>query len=915
MSRPQDVRFTFSSTADIAFEVVSFELSEGISELFCLNVELISESANADFATLLDKPATLTLFQGGQAVRYVHGLISQFEQGKTGFRRTWYRARIEPELARANLQSDWRIFQQRSVPQILQQLFKARHWGACTQRLTEPHQTREFCVQAGELDLAFYQRLAAEEGLLSIFQHSEAGHSLILADHIATFGILQDEPLVYAPNPGGDPAQPALHSFTYREHVRSSEQTQRDYTFTHPRYNLEQQEQAMHLDHQSSGYERYDYPGRYKHDNAGKPFTRTRLLALRSDARTVEVTGDDARLVPGLAFDLVGHPREDMNIGWRAVHIHHSGQQHTALEEESADSRVGTRYSLTATLIPDTLQWQAPLLPKPCIEGPQIATVVGPATEEVYCDEHARVRLQFPWDREDRNDDRSSCWVRVCQSWAGAGWGHVALPRIGQEVLVAFLNGDPDQPMVIGRSYHAINRTPYKLPEFKAISPIRSKELHGQRHNELRLDDTHGQISATLMTNHQHTALNMGFLTHPRPDGGEPRGEGFELRTDAHGVVRAGGGLLLTTQLRARAVAHHTDLPECAEQLSIAQQHHATFSQLARDHLAQESGDQDEVAQALSDQHAAIRGTGGNPSANQFPELSEPYLVLHSPAGLASSTPQSTHLTSGEHLALTSGGHTSLAIGKRLLISASRGVRTFVQSLGWRLVAASGDIDIRALKDNINLLAKLNITATAERITLSAKEELVIQAAGSTTTYNAAGITHTTRGQYIAHASNFAYKNAQSQAAAFPQDLKSGTGNLELLQQYANGLAFKGGQYQVEDALGQVFKGVLDANGFAAVAGLAPGPANVQFNKDPVDVWTDPGFPGPHEQIETTTANTTRTHLPVQAQALLETVLNTPPSKNALKAAALSKMPSSVKTLAGSIDASGQRPGNPEKSS
>ncbi|MQU14787.1 MULTISPECIES: DUF2345 domain-containing protein, partial [unclassified Pseudomonas] len=203
-------------------------------------------------------------------------------------------------------------------------------------------------------------------------------------------------------------------------------------------------------------------------------------------------------------------------------------------------------------------------------------------------------------------------------------------------------------------------------------------------------------------------------------------------------------------------------------QLSIAQQHHATFSHLARDHLAQESGDQDDVAQALSDQHAAIRGTGGNPSANQFPELSEPYLVLHSPAGIASSTPQSTHLTSGEHLALTSGGHTSLAIGKRLLISASRGVRTFVQSMGWRLVAASGDIDIRALKDNINLLAKLNITATAERITLSAKEELVIKAAGSSTTYNAAGITHTTSGQYIAHASNFAYKNAQSQAAAFP---------------------------------------------------------------------------------------------------------------------------------------------------
>lgn len=871
MSRPQDVRFTFSSSADIEFDVVSFELTEGISELYCLNVELVSDSANADFATLLDKPAVLTIFQSGQPIRYVHGLISLFEQGKTGFRRTWYRARLEPELARAALQSDWRIFQQRSVPQILEQLFKERQWGACTQRFTEAHQTREFCVQAGELDLTFYQRLAAEEGLLSIFVHNEAAHQLIQADHIATFGIIQGEPVVYEPNPGGAPGQPALHSVTYREQVRTSHQTQRDYTFTHPRYNLQQHEQALHLDHQSSGYERYDYPGRYKHDNAGKPFTHTRLLALRSDARTVEVSGDDARLVPGLAFDLIGHPREDMNIGWRAVRITHSGRQHTALEEESADSTVGTRYSLTATLVPDTLQWQAPLLPKPCIEGPQIATVVGPPNEELYCDEHGRVRLQFPWDREGREDDHSSCWVRVAQSWAGAGWGHMALPRIGQEVLVGFLQGDADQPMVIGRSHHAINRTPYKLPDFKALSPIRSKELHGQRHNELRLDDTQGQISAALMSDHQASALHLGYMTHPRPSGGVPRGEGFELRTDAHGVLRAGGGLLLTTQLRPRAAAHHTDLPESAEQLNTAQQHHATFSSLAREHLAQESGDQDEVADALKAQHAAIRGAGGNPNANQYPELDEPYLVLHSPAGIASSTPQSTHLASGEHLALSSGGHTSLAIGKRLLISASRGVRTFVQSLGWRLVAASGDIDIRALKDNINLLAKLKITATAERITLSAKEELVIQAAGSTTTYNAGGITHTTSGLYTAHATDFVYQSAQSQAAAFPEDLKSGKGNLELFQQYANGHAFKNSEYQVEDALGQILKGKLDANGFAAVSGVSPGPAHVTFGKDPANPWDQGSYFGNLRWTPADASDSSET--PAGIEALAETVL------------------------------------------
>ncbi|MBC3270218.1 type VI secretion system tip protein VgrG [Pseudomonas sp. SWRI81] len=878
MPHPRDVRFTFSSTAAINFDVVSFELTEELCKLYCLTVDLVSTSATADFAQLLDQPATLTIWQGEQPVRHVHGLISRFEQGKTGFRRTAYRAVIEPQLARATLQSDWRIFQQRSVPQILEQLATERRWGACTQHLTETHLPREYCVQAGDLDWDFYQRLAAEEGLLTIFQHSEGGHQLIQADHIASFGVIEGEPLMYEANPGGDQAQPALHSFTYREQVRSAQQAQRDYTFTHPRYNLEQHEQARQLEHQSPDYERYDYPGRYKHDDAGKPFTQTRLQGLRGDARTAEVTGDDARLVPGLAFDLTGHPRDDLNIGWRAVAIHHIGRQYTAMEEEAVDSQVGTHYSFTATLIPDNVEWQAPPRPKPCIEGPQIATVVGPSGEEIYCDEHGRVRLQFPWDRQGQDDDRSSCWVRVTHNWAGAGWGHVALPRIGQEVLVGFVQGDPDQPLIIGRSYHAINRAPYKLPDFKALSPIRSKELHGERHNELRLDDTTGQISAALMSDHAASALTLGYLTHPRPGGGVPRGEGFELRTDAHGVLRAGGGLLLTTQPRPRAAEHHTDLPETAEQLDTARQHHATFASEARDHLAQESGDQDEVADALKAQHSAIRGSGGNPSANHYPELAEPHLVLHSPAGIASSTPQSTHIASGEHLALSSGGHTSLAIGKRLLISASRGVRTFVQSLGWRLVAASGDIDIRALKDNINLLAKLKVTVTAERITLSAKEEIVIQAAGSSTTYNAGGITHATSGLYTAHATDFFYKGAKSQAAAFPEEPKAGKGNLELFQQYANGHAFKGAEYQVTDALGKVIKGKLDGNGFATVAGLAAGPAKVVLGNDPVDAWTDDSFPGPFEQLQITDADSLNKTLPKPLQKRLKDALTDFPS-------------------------------------
>ena len=903
MSNFNDVRFTFSTPADeaIAFDVVSFELTEGVSELYRLEVELVSFADNADFATLLDQPAVLTIWQQDEAVRHVHGLISSFEQGTTGHRRTRYRAVVEPQLARAGLQSDWRIFQHRPVPQLLEELFRERLWGTLTQYVTHPRQNREFCVQAGDLDLDFFWRLSAEEGLISTFEHSEGSHGVVQVDQISQFGSLEGDPVLYVANPGGAQQQPCLRRFAYREQVRTSTQVQRDYSFTHPRYNHEHAMFPQDMGSQSHDYARYDYPGRYKHDNAGKPFTQTKADALFGDARVAEVEGDDARLQPGIAFQLTGHARDDMNILWRPLHIKHKGRQFTALEEEAADAQVGTSYAFTATLIPAQVQWHAPARPKPVIEGPQMAKVVGPPGEEIYCDEHGRVRVQFPWDRFGQDDDKSSCWVRVTQAWAGATWGHMAIPRIGQEVVVSFLNGDPDQPMITGRSYHVVNRPPYRLPDFKAVSPIRSKEHHGKRHNELRLDDTTGQISAALMSDHDHSALHLGYLTHPRHFGGKPRGQGFELRTDTHGVVRAGGGLLLTTELRTRASEHHTDLAETAERLKTAQEYHSTFASEARDHLAQEGGDQDEVGNALKAQHDAIRGSGGNPDANRFPELEDPQLVIASPAGIATSTPESTHIASGEHLGLSTGGHTSLAIGKRLLISASRGVRQFVQSMGWRLVAASGDIDLRALKDNINLLAKLKVTVTAERITLSAKEELVIQAGGSSTTYNAGGIVHATAGQYTAHATDFIYKGSKSEAAAFPEDLKAGAGNLEVLQHYASRHAYDKADYRVEDALGRVFTGTLNSEGFASVAGLASGPAKVTLGKDPTETWS------PASEIKGTNhpaADSTAAEHAIQAaQQIADSILSNAPvtpssdAKGLLKQVLKNRASDEMKTL------------------
>lgn len=497
MPRQSDLRFTFEPLQGDPFDVVSFTLEESLSQPFKLSLELASHSAAIDFNRVLDLAGLFTIWRGETAVRYVHGLVSLFTQGDTGFRRTRYSAVIEPTLKRFDLRSNWRIFQGQTVPDIITSVLAEQQLTDVRREICFDHQPREYCVQAGETDLDFIARLAAEEGLLYTFEHRTDGHTLILTDRVGglgTIGTHKDCPVIYQPMAGGDATEPALTRFHYTEQVRTARQVQRDYTFTHPRYN--QQHTAtgdQDLNNQHKDYERYDYPGRYKRDIAGKPFTKTRLTALRNDAKLAHLEGDDERLQPGLAFDLNDHPREDFNDRWRTIAVQHQGKQHSSLEEESFGSDRGTSYEMHASAIRWTSDWKSPLRDKPCIDGPQIATVVGPPGEEIYCDEWGRVKVQFPWDRSDKNNDQSSCWIRVAQGWAGATWGAMAIPRVGQELIISYLDGDPDQPIATGRAYRQTNLPPYELPKHKTRMTIKSRTHKGAGFNELRFEDELGQ--------------------------------------------------------------------------------------------------------------------------------------------------------------------------------------------------------------------------------------------------------------------------------------------------------------------------------------------------------------------------------------------------------------------------------------
>ncbi|MEI7181995.1 type VI secretion system tip protein VgrG [Pectobacterium carotovorum] len=471
------------------FAVVDFQLSEALNQPFALSLNLASALPDVDFGTVLDQPCELLVWYEGELQRRVSGIISAFAQGDTGFRRTRYQAEVRPALWRLGLRTNARIFQAQKPEVIIGTLLEESGITDYAFALRHDHAPREYCVQYRENDLAFITRLAAEEGMYFFHEFEEGKHRVVFADDA---GALSKGPeLFFNLATQGLSEGEYVRRFRYAEAVSTAEVALKDYSFKTPAYGLLHSKMSGELAHQRESYQHYDYPGRFKQDPSGKAFTGYRLDALRAGAMTGSGESNAAMLMPGSSFTLTEHPNPTLNSGWQLVAITHSGQQPQALEEESGGEP--TTYSNSFEVISAKNTWRADLPYKPMVDGPQIATVVGPAGEEIYCDEYGRIKLQFPWDRYGSSNDQSSCWVRVSQGWAGGQYGLIAIPRIGHEVIVSFLEGDPDQPIVTGRTFHATNPSPYPLPANKTRTSIRTSTHKGSGFNELRFEDQAGQ--------------------------------------------------------------------------------------------------------------------------------------------------------------------------------------------------------------------------------------------------------------------------------------------------------------------------------------------------------------------------------------------------------------------------------------
>eukprot|EP00163_Fabomonas_tropica_P007376 TRINITY_DN170_c0_g1_i5.p1 TRINITY_DN170_c0_g1~~TRINITY_DN170_c0_g1_i5.p1 ORF type:complete len:707 (+),score=87.96 TRINITY_DN170_c0_g1_i5:1150-3270(+) len=496
------------------FSVVGFTLTEGLSDLFHGRLQLASTDPDIQPSDVLEQPVDLVVWQDGMPLRRFTGVVNELARGDTGHRRTRYELVIQPPLWRLELMRNSRIFQTQSTDTIVRTLLEERGIVDTVFDLKRPPEEREYCVQHRESDLDFINQLAAEEGWHYRYQHGsvdgETQPGLIVADHHGDAPRL--ESVGYNAKAGGSTRQPCVFRFTYQERVKAASVAMKDYTFKNPAYALMHEQASGNLN-QRDDYQHYDYPGRFKADASGQPFTQARLDALRHDASTAKGNSNRPDFTAGAKVELTDHDADALNREWLLTAITHTGKQPQALEEEGGSDP--TTYHNEFSAIPADKTWRPICEHRPLMDGPQIALVTGPEGEEIHCDQYGRVKVRFPWDRYSNNDEHSSAWLRVSQGWAGGQYGFMALPRIGHEVIVSFLDGDPDQPIITGRTYHATNTPPYALPEHKTRTVLKTQTHKGEGSNELRFEDeagkeqiyVHAQKDLDLLTEHNRTEV------------------------------------------------------------------------------------------------------------------------------------------------------------------------------------------------------------------------------------------------------------------------------------------------------------------------------------------------------------------------------------------------------------------------
>ncbi|ALM52008.1 type VI secretion system Vgr family protein [Halomonas huangheensis] len=786
---------------------------ERISRPFAYTLDCISQNGDIELKTLMAQPAELSIRQADGSYRQLSGLVESAallgEDGGVFY----YQLTLVPWLAMLKLGHDSRIFQDRSVVDILEEVFEqhAISQGRWRFDLRREYPARSYCVQYRESDFNFVNRLMEQEGLFYYFEHagneddqsesraessagSVDGHRLVITDDVETCLAVSPQTIRFH----RQDATETEDTITQWSGVRQQQATRVSLgTFDYKQPSLAKRTGMDTVRDQGNlpDMEVYDYPGEYYYHGyeRGERLTVNRLEALESQAKRFRGAGGARQLRVGQWFELSQHARHDSGANRRGdeserqflvlgLNIHAENalpvsahlktlpgslqpqleaarQAHGVVDDQQDNDarhgdyqQAGTGHYLVDFESQRLSQPYRSFLdhPRPVIGGPQTATVVGPEGEEIHTDRLNRVKVQFHWDRDGQRDANSSCWVRVGEPNASGRWGGVFVPRIGQEVIVDFLEGDADRPLITGRVYNGD-----QTPEWHSnglLSGFKTKTYRGGKFNELVFDDATDQERVKLNSEHSKTQLNLGYLIHQQGNTrGGFRGTGFELRTDAHGALRANQGLLLSSWGQIGANGEQLDMTQAQQQLDSAWQLSDSLSESATSHNADPLDARRDIKQASEDAQGryGFSQNGGSASSTgkvdfstaegavqggrgEAARLEAPWLHVTSPAGIAMSTPESTHLTQKKSLSVTSGKDINFAAGRSLVAVMRDKLSMFVQRAGIKLFAAQGKVEVQAQSDNMELTAEkdMKVSATEGKVHLDAVDGILMASGG-----------------------------------------------------------------------------------------------------------------------------------------------------------------------------------------
>src|SRR2546430_2113698 len=476
--------------------VRSVTAQEQMSRLFQIEAELSSENGEIDFDKVVGNNTTIRLDVGQKEKRYFNGFVSRLVQVANQGGYSHYRATIVPWLWFLTRTTDCCIFQKMTVPDIIEDVFKFYGFNDYQLKLSGNYEKKEYCVQYRETDFNFVSRLMEQEGIYYFFQHEDGKHTLVLADSISAHKAFAGyaDVTFHELEKGGAAGREVITDWVMEKEAQPVACALNDFDFKKPKTSLLASSNVSRK-YGKAQFEIYDYPGEYLEHGEGERLADVRLNELQTHYEALRGQASARGLATGCIFKLKNHPRADQNREYLITGVSlHADAGEFATAGEGAGG--GEFFSCNFTAIEKPQQFRpARLTPKPVVQGPQTAIVVGPAGEEIYTDEHARVKVHFHWDRHDKSDENSSCWIRVSQYWAGKEWGTIHIPRIGQEVIVEFLEGDPDEPIITGRVYNADQTPPYGLPANKTQSGIKSRSSKGgssPNFNEIRFEDKKG---------------------------------------------------------------------------------------------------------------------------------------------------------------------------------------------------------------------------------------------------------------------------------------------------------------------------------------------------------------------------------------------------------------------------------------